>query len=150
MPETFASIQIHVVFSAKERLPKLDASWRPETGGAYIAWVDPSFANSWRDVFHNGVADHSHLLLSVPPAIRLADLMRTVKARSSSWVRRKDREFSWQTGYAAFSVSQSNVGKVKEYIARQEEHHAKSSFEDEFVSLLRKHGIEYDERFMWG
>ena len=147
MPETFASIQIHVVFSAKERLPKLDASWRPELF-AYMGGIARQSGASIIAI--NGVADHVHLLLSVPPAIRLADLMRTVKARSSSWVRRKDREFSWQTGYAAFSVSQSNVGKVKEYIARQEEHHAKSSFEDEFVSLLRKHGIEYDERFMWG
>lgn len=147
MPETFSSVQIHVVFSVKERQPKLDAAWRQ----ALFAYMGGIARQSGASVIAiNGVADHVHLLLSVPPAIRLADLMRTVKARSSSWLRRKDGGFSWQTGYAAFSVSRSNVGKVKEYIARQEEHHARVRFEDEFVSLLQKHGIDYDERFMWG
>jgi REP element-mobilizing transposase RayT len=97
----------------------------------------------------NGVADHAHLLLSLPATLAPADAVRVIKARSSAWVRRRDRNFSWQSGYAAFSVSQSNSAQVRAYIAAQQQHHRRIRFEDEFVALLKRHRMDYDERYLW-
>ena len=79
----------------------------------------------------------------------VAESMRIVKAKSSRWMRGRDRSFAWQPGYAAFSVSQSSVGQVTKYIANQEEHHKRVQFEHEFISLLKKHDMDYDERYVW-
>ena len=98
----------------------------------------------------NGVADHVHLLFSLPATMGLAETMRIIKAKSSRWIRRIDRSFAWQSGYAGFSVSQSSIPQVTKYIANQQEHHKKVRFEDEFISLLKKHEMEYDERYVWG
>jgi hypothetical protein len=98
----------------------------------------------------NGVPDHVHLLLLLPASIALAGAVRVIKSRSSAWVRGRDRTFSWQSGYAAFSVSQSKAGQVRGYIAGQQEHHRRIRFVDEFVSLLKRHRMEYDERYLWG
>jgi REP element-mobilizing transposase RayT len=92
------------------------------------------------------------LLVSLPPNIALADAVRTVKANSSRWVHQKwvSREaFAWQSGYGAFSVSQSNRAEVEKYIANQEEHHRHVSFQEEFLAFLKRHGIAYDERYVW-
>ena len=100
----------------------------------------------------NGTTDHVHLLLSLPTGLSIADLMRTVKTRSSKWIHETmpgARSFAWQPGYGVFSVSESNVEQVKQYIADQEEHHRKVSFMEEFVMLLRKHSIEFDEEMLW-
>ncbi len=99
----------------------------------------------------NGVADHVHILLSLKATISIADAMRVVKADSSKWVHEQwpGHSFGWQNGYGAFSVSKSNAEAVKAYIARQEEHHTHVSFQEEFVTFLKRHGIEYDERYIW-
>ena len=100
----------------------------------------------------NGTSDHVHLLVSMPATITIAEMMRIVKAKSSRWVREQfssERAFAWQAGYGAFSVNHSNVEAVKEYIACQEEHHRKVSFQEELLSFLRKQGIEFDERYIW-
>ena len=100
----------------------------------------------------NGTSDHMHLLLSMPATISIADMMRIVKSESSRWVQEQfasGSRFGWQAGYGAFSVSHSNLQAVKEYIAGQEEHHRKWSFQDELLSFLRKQGIAYDERYIW-
>lgn len=99
----------------------------------------------------NGANDYLHLLLSLPATLALADLMRFVKGRSSHWVRTEledQQAFKWQGGYAAFSVSHSQLGHVYRYIARQQEHHAKVTFRDEFVAFLKKHEIAYDDRYL--
>jgi REP element-mobilizing transposase RayT len=88
----------------------------------------------------------------MPPDVCVIDFMRVLKTNSSKWVHERwpeRRLFAWQTGYAAFSVSASGVEEVRRYIEKQEEHHKKRSFQEEFVALLRKHGIEFDERYIW-
>ncbi len=100
----------------------------------------------------NRVADHLHLLLSLPPTVAIAEAMRVVKANSSKWVHEQWPErasFAWQTGYGAFTVSQSQAGSVKQYIAEQEEHHKRMTFQEEFVAFLKRHGIAFDERYIW-
>jgi REP element-mobilizing transposase RayT len=99
----------------------------------------------------NGPADHLHLLLSLPRSVALADLMRSVKGGSSHWVRQEfadHRDFGWQHGYAAFSVSHSRLHHVYEYISRQPEHHAMVTFRDELRAFLKKHEIAYDDRHL--
>ncbi|HWN97604.1 MAG TPA: transposase [Methylomirabilota bacterium] len=98
-----------------------------------------------------GVADHVHLLIDLRATHRLADVMRDIKRTSSAWVHEtvNDKEFAWQDGYGAFTVSASMLETVKQYIARQEEHHRKKTFQEEYVEMLRKSGVEYDERYLW-
>jgi REP element-mobilizing transposase RayT len=100
----------------------------------------------------NGMVDHVHLLFDLPPSICISEALRIIKANSSGWVHEKwpsRQNFAWQIGYAAFSVSQSNVRQVYNYIANQEKHHRKVSFKEELLAFLKKHNIQYDERFIW-
>lgn len=98
-----------------------------------------------------GVADHVHLLIGLRATHRLADVMRDVKRTSSAWVHETigNKEFEWQDGYGAFSVSASAREKVKAYIANQEEHHRKKTFQEEYVELLKLSGVEYDPKYLW-
>ena len=100
----------------------------------------------------NGMEEHVHLLVSLPPTISVSDALRFIKANSCKWVHEKWPQrstFAWQLGYGAFSVSKSNVPEVVDYIRNQEEHHRKNNYQEEFLALLRKHGVEYDERYVW-
>ena len=100
----------------------------------------------------NGTTDHIHLLIWMPPALSISETLRVLKTNSSRWVHetwRSRRDFGWQIGYGAFSVSQSNVTAISKYIEKQEEHHQKVSFQHEFIAYLKKHGIQYDERYIW-
>ena len=99
-----------------------------------------------------GMADHAHLLLTLPSSLAVAIAMREIKSGSSHWMHVEGNlsSFEWQEGYGAFSVSSSQVEVVKGYIENQEEHHRKRNFEQEFVTLLRNCGIEYDERYVFG
>jgi len=99
-----------------------------------------------------GTADHVHLVSKFKSEPSLAQMIKTFKAKSSKWVNELPDQidrFSWQTGYGAFTVSASQLSKVIHYVKNQEEHHRVVSFKDEFVKLLKKHGIEYDERYLW-
>jgi REP element-mobilizing transposase RayT len=99
----------------------------------------------------NGTEDHVHLLAKLRPDKALSDVLRYVKANASGWMHDVFpdlKDFSWQRGYGAFTVSQSNVGRVQDYIARQKEHHQKKSFRDEFIELLEANGIEYNEKYL--
>ena len=98
----------------------------------------------------NGTSDHVHMLINLPPNVPTSDALRFIKANSSRWMRDKwKKPFAWQLGYAAFSVSKSNAPQVLKYIANQEEHHRRVAFTDELVDFLRKHEIDYDERYIW-
>ena len=98
----------------------------------------------------NGVADHVHVLVRIRPTHSPAEIVRVVKANSSRWVRKKwDANFAWQTGYGVLSVSESNVASVTRYIAGQEEHHRKHSFQEEYIAFLKKNKVAYDDRYIW-
>ena len=98
-----------------------------------------------------GAQDHVHLLVGLRATHRIADVLKEIKASSSKWVHEqiKKRLFSWQEGYGAFTVSASQVAAVKNYIANQEEHHRKKTFQEEYLEFLKQSGVEYNERHLW-
>ena len=146
MAQTLHRILVHVVFSTKDRAPLLKVPIRPRLF-AYLGGVVRSLGGE--PLIVNGVADHVHVLLTLPSTVTLAEAMRRIKAKSSHWLRQETQDFAWQPGYAAFSVSQSNVARVTKYIVNQEEHHKRMGFKDEFLSLLKRNELEYEERFLW-
>jgi REP element-mobilizing transposase RayT len=149
MGHTYASLLTHCIFSTKDRQPQITQQIAPDLF-AYMGGVVRSIGGVALSI--NGVADHAHLLLSLPPTIAIAEAMRLVKANSSKWVHERwpeRRMFAWQSGYGAFSVSRSNQEAVLAYIASQEEHHRTMTFQEEFVAFLKRHGIDYDERYVW-
>lgn len=99
-----------------------------------------------------GTQDHVHILASFHPAVSVSDMLRRMKGNTSKWLnenRRLPVRFSWQRGYGAFSVSESMVDVVSKYIENQESHHKKMSFQEELLTLLKKHNVQYDERYIW-
>ncbi len=148
MTSSYTSLNYHIVFSTKYRKPGLTDAIRSETY-RYIAGI---IANKRGQVLEiGGVADHIHLVTSCPPTIALADFVRDIKANSSKWLREEKsrRDFQWQTGYGAFTVSRSQVDVLRRYVRSQPEHHRKRSFEDEFRMILKRHGISFDEKYLF-
>ena len=150
MPQTLTSLLYHVIFSTKNREPSIDASIRDRLF-AYIGGIVNEIDG--KPVIVNGVADHVHVLAYLPPTLAVSDALRTIKTNSSRWVHETNKDlaaFAWQAGYAAFAVSRSVMEDVRRYIQEQEEHHRTLTYEDEYRAFLRKHGIEFDERYVWG
>ena len=103
-----------------------------------------------KPIIINGMSDHIHLLILLPPNVSISDAMRFVKANSSRWVKERfGKKFAWQKGFGAFSVSRSNVDAVAKYIKEQEQHHRGFDLKTEYISLLEKNEVEYDERDLW-
>ena len=149
MAQSLSKILIHAVFSTKNRYPFLIAEVRPELQ-AYSATVLKNCDSPALAI--NSVADHIHLLCALSKNWALCDLIKELKTSTSKWIKTKGgilSKFHWQAGYGAFSVSQSQMESVRTYINQQEEHHRQMTFEDELKSILRKHGVEYDERYVW-
>lgn len=149
MAHTFTNLLTHLIFSTKDRGPLIDAELKPSLL-AYLGGIVREMRAT--ALIINGTADHVHALVALPPSLSLSDLMRVLKTNSSKWVHETwvaRSKFGWQTGFAAFSVSQSNVATVIEYIAQQEEHHRKVTFQEEYLAFLRKHKVDYDERYLW-
>ncbi|GAA5482884.1 IS200/IS605 family transposase [Haloferula sargassicola] len=148
MPSTHLSLHVHVVFSTKDRINRIAPAWRDRLHGFMGGVARTSHAVPEAI---GGVGDHVHLLLGFKATTSLADLVRDVKSVSSRWVHEEigDRGFTWQEGYGAFTVSPSQRETVKDYIARQDEHHRRRGFQEEYVELLRRSGVEFDERFLW-
>jgi REP element-mobilizing transposase RayT len=149
MPQSLAKVYIHAIFSTKNRDPVLADEWREE-----LFAVLGGTANNLgcQSLIVGGVADHAHMLFQLGRTIAIADAVGKIKSTSSAWVnqtRGLPVPFHWQGGYAAFSVSQSNVDAVREDIRKQPEHHAKQSFQDELREWLKKYEIEWDERYVW-
>jgi putative transposase len=137
-----------VIFSTEGRLPLIKPKFRPDLF-AYLGGIIREMRGTALIV--NGTADHVHMLVRVRPAHSAAEIARVIKANSSGWVRAKwSPHFAWQTGYGVFSVSESNVAAVTKYIATQEEHHKKHSFQEEFLVFLQKNNVAYDEKYLWG
>jgi REP element-mobilizing transposase RayT len=138
---------VHVVFSTKERRAAIPGEFRARLW-AYAAGVCKNEGIFVHAI--GGVADHAHFLIQIPATMALAKAVATIKANSSRWAHEQGYKFSWQQGYAAFSVSASVVPTVARYIRNQEEHHRKMKFDVELVALLKKHGVEFDPKFVFG
>jgi REP element-mobilizing transposase RayT len=144
---TSGNILLHLIFSTQGRRPTIKPAFRDELF-AYLGGIVREMHAT--PLIVNGACDHAHLLVRVRPVHSAAEIVRVAKTNSSRWAREKyGPEFSWQTGYGVFSVSESNVATVTKYIAGQEEHHRKHSFQEEFVTFLKKNNVAYDERYIW-
>jgi putative transposase len=147
LPHTYFQNVMHVVFSTKERRKTISPQMK-ERLWSYTAGICKR-----QNVFVHaigGVEDHIHLLLQFPATIAVAEAVKKIKANTSSWMSDEIGKFSWQEGYGAFSVSKSNMAAVQRYVQNQEKHHRRMTFEDEFITLLKKHGIDYDSRYVFG
>jgi REP-associated tyrosine transposase len=149
MAHSYTCLLYHLVFSTKDREPWLQGELRPRL------WEYLSGAVRGEGGFcilANGTADHVHLLVRLRQDKAVSDVLRAIKANSSGWIHAgfpKLRMFHWQEGYGAFTVSKSQMDPVRCYIAGQEAHHRKLTFQEEFLALLKAHEIEYDERYIW-
>lgn len=148
MPRTYTQLLNHIVFSTKERRPWLTPEVRarlyPYLGGIVRQLNGVA-------LLINGVADHVHISASLPPTAAPSEFVGKMKANSSKWIHETfpaERSFAWQLGYSAFSVSMSQKQGVFDYIAGQEEHHRKISFQEELLAFLRRHEIDFDERYV--
>ena len=147
MSHTSGNILLHFIFSTAGRRPLIKPEFRNDLF-AYLGGIVRELDGTALIV--NGPDDHVHMLVRVRPAHSAAEIARVAKANSSRWVREKHSAgFGWQIGYGVFSVSESNVPEVTKYIADQEQHHKKQSFQDEFVAFLQKNHVEYDPRYIW-
>lgn len=145
MPHTLSRNLVHCVFSTKERRDQIRD---PEALWKRLAII--AKAKNISLLMAGGTADHVHLLIALSPVMTLSDAVRNLKAHSSRWMKEEVPLFAWQEGYGAFSVTESHREAVLHYIETQAEHHQKWSYEQEFATLVRKSGVEYDPRFLFG
>jgi REP element-mobilizing transposase RayT len=148
MSHTFTNLLTHVIFSTKNREPLISAAIQDDLL-AYLGGIVREIGGTLRAA--NARPDHVHLLCSLPPTMATSEALRLVKTNSSRWVHRNRRlaGFDWQTGYGAFSVSHSVAPAVARYIGDLEKHHRRATFQEEFLTFLKKNGIVYDERYIW-
>jgi len=146
MPSTYLSLHYHLVFSTKHREPWIEASWRTRFH-EYLGGTVHGLGGV--PLIIGGVSDHVHLLVALKATHRFSDFVRELKKASSVWVHEEMKlaAFSWQEGYAAFTVSATARDDVRDYIAQQEEHHRGRTFCDELKAMLQKAGVQYDERY---
>jgi REP element-mobilizing transposase RayT len=150
MSQSLSNVLLHVIFGTKNREPFLRDYEARKALHRYMTGIldkleSPSLAL-------DGTADHVHVLCQLSRKISIAGLLEELKGGSSKWIKTCELPiplFHWQNGYAAFSVSQSNVEQVRQYIKNQEEHHRRRSYQDELRELLRRHEVEFDERYVW-
>lgn len=148
MSHTYTRLLYHIVFSTKGRHPLITDDWRADLH-SYLGGIVRNTEGKATSI--GGVADHVHILASIPAKLSISDAVRTIKSNSSKWVHETKSilTFQWQEGYSAFTVSESRCETVKRYIVNQEEHHRRKPYQVELVALLRKHGIEFNESELW-
>lgn len=149
MASTLTRILVHIVFSTKHREAMIAAEDEPDlyayVGGICRGMGSPLLAMG-------GTCDHVHLLVSLSKTVAMADLLLNIKRDSSKWMKERReplRSFGWQDGYFAFSIGESGMERMRNYIAQQKEHHETVDFKDEVRTFLRKYGVEWDERYVW-
>ena len=146
MSQSYTNLLYHLIFSTKEQRPIISLDYKPRLYD-YIGGIIRGIGGISLGI--GGAEDHVHVCAKLRPERALSNVLSVLKANASGWMHDvfpEERDFSWQRGYAAFTVSQSNVIGVQRYIAGQEEHHKRVSFRDEFIQFLKANGIEYDER----
>jgi len=149
MPQSFSKVILHIIFSTKNREPWLESKMRPRVH-AYLATICRDLGAELVRV--GGVADHVHIVTTLPRTVSQAQLIEEIKKASSKWIKVLDaryRCFFWQRGYGAFSVSPSQLDTVVQYVEAQQEHHRTRAFQEEHRELLRRHGVDFDERYVW-
>jgi REP element-mobilizing transposase RayT len=149
MANTYTSLHYHFVFSTKNREHWIRQEFEQRIW-AYLAGI--AKANRMHPIQIGGIEDHVHCLLGAPATIAPAKIAQLIKGGSSIWIQETFpllKGFKWQDGYGAFTVSKSNVLDVAEYIVNQREHHRTKSYQEEYIAFLTRHGIEYDERYIW-
>jgi REP element-mobilizing transposase RayT len=148
MAHTLTNLLFHVIFGTKDRVPSIDDDVRGSLH-AYIGGIVRE--SNGIAIVVNGTADHLHALIKLPPTLAISDAMRVVKTNSSKWMHEEKRrmKFAWQSGYAAFTVSESGARAVRAYIDHQEEHHRKKTFAEEYIEFLEKNHIPYDPRYVF-
>ncbi len=147
MAHTYTSLHVHCVCSTKARRPAITDDVKPHLW-AYMGGI--ARQNGLRAICVGGASDHVHMLLSLPPTLAVSKAVQLIKGGSSKWVHQRFpevRDFAWQEGFGAFSIGVSGVDRTVTYINQQEEHHRRLSFDEEF---LKRHGISYDERYVFG
>jgi putative transposase len=150
MSQSLSAVYLHAVFSTKERWrflrdPVICAEMHAMLSGISKRLDCPS-------IIAGGTDDHIHQLIRFSRTITQAEWIKEIKRETSIWIKQRDahlRKFAWQSGYGMFSVSPTNIEVVRQYIVSQEEHHRKFTFQDEFRILLKQHGLEWDERYVW-
>ena len=147
MSHSYSQDYQHIVFSTKDRLKLITQSMQPKLW-SYMAGIGRN--HGFLVLANGGISDHVHLLVQVPARLSAAKVVSLLKTNSSRWMTDHGMKFAWQEGYGAFSVSKSNLGAVTRYIANQERHHRKMTFEQEFIGFLKKLGIEYDPKYVFG
>jgi len=150
MPQSLAKILVHTVFSTKDRRPFLRDQVLREELHRYLGGILSRL--DCQAIIVGGVEDHVHLLCALARTCEAASVVKEAKRGSTLWLKTKRqdlREFAWQNGYGIFSIGFSQIQSSRDYIAGQEEHHRKISFQDEFRQLLRRYEIEFDERYVW-
>ena len=149
MAQSLSKVILHVVFSTKDREPWLGKDVRPRLH-SYLATVCRELGAEVSGV--NGGVDHVHVVTTLPRTISQAELIEKIKKTSSRWMKTVDPRyggFFWQRGYSVFSVSPSQLVTVTQYVQAQDEHHRFKSFQEEYRDLLRKHRVNFDERYVW-
>ena len=149
MPNTYTQIHIHFVFAVKYRDSVIQTSWKDELY-QYITGIVRN--NKHKLLSINGMPDHVHILIGIRPSQSISDLLQDIKGSSSKWINEKrfiKTRFEWQEGYGAFSYSKSQIKAVTEYIENQELHHQKKTFREEYLEMLQKFEVDYDEKYIF-
>lgn len=137
----------HIVFATKDRMPLIAESWEDELY-RYLAGIIRN--HNGEPIEINGMPDHVHVFARLAAIEAIANFMRELRSGSSKWMRKNHQpKFNWQRRYGAFTVSESASDAVRKYIREQKKHHLSQSFESEYKSLLQRHGIDFDERYLW-
>jgi len=146
MPQSLVNNNLHIVYSTRDRLATIEKEIQPALY-AYIAGIAKNINGN--PIAIGGMPDHVHILAELPATIDIAKAVNAFKVNSSRWMKQHVRKFAWQRGYAAFSVSASNVAAVKQYVLTQAEHHKRRDFQAEYIALLKKHNVKYDVRYVF-
>ena len=149
MPQSLSRVILHIIFSTRNREPWLDLDVRPRMH-AYLATVCRDLGANF--VHIGGVSDHVHIVTTLPRTVSQAQMIEQIKKASSKWIKALDDRYShffWQRGYGAFSVSPSQLDAALQYVETQQEHHRTRTFQEEYRQLLCRHGVDFDERYVW-